>query len=213
MLLAVFLPVRYLRERLSGPRSRAEELLALRRRLLAQDGPGHAGPAEEQLAGRLRELREQLAAQLGQVEACAHCMQAPLTAWPGGQCCSAETRELWSDHELAALRLAGTTPAHLKPPRGGHAGCAFRGSSGCSLEAVHRPSVCIGYACRELLAELRRRGDGPTIARLQDELQTTFQRFVTERTVRMQANLFEELKAGLLAEDRGGHRRPRNRSG
>jgi hypothetical protein len=197
----MFLAVRYLRERLSGPRARAVELLALRRRLLAQAGPGNASPAEEQLATRLRELRVELAAQLGRVDACAHCMPPPSAEWPGGQCCSAETRELWSDDELAALRLAGTTPSHLKPPRGRHFGCAFRGSSGCSLEVAHRPSVCVGYACRGLLVEIRRREDEPAIARLQDELGATFQRFVAERTARIEANLFEELKSGLLERE------------
>lgn len=198
MLACVLLAVRYLLDRLSGPRSRADELLELRRRLLAEAGPGRASPAEEHLASRLRELRERLAARLGQVEACAHCMPPPSPAWPGGQCCSAKTEGLFSEHELAALRLAGTTPAHLRPPPGGHRGCAFRGPSGCSLAVAHRPSVCVGYACRELLAELHRRGDGPAIARLQDELQTVFKRFVAARAARLEMSLFEELKAGLL---------------
>jgi len=105
---------------------------------------------------------------------------------------------LFSEQELAALRLAATTPGDLRPPRGDHRGCAFRGPSGCSLAVAHRPTVCVGYACRELLAELRRRGDGPTIARLQDELQRVFQRFVAARAARLEQTLFDELKAGLL---------------
>jgi len=198
MLARGFLSLRYLRDRLSGPPSRAAELLALRRRLLAEAAPGSASRAEEQLALRLRELRERLAAQWGHVEACAHCTQPPSPDWPGGQCCSAETQELFSEHELAALRLAGTTAADLKPPRGRHSGCAFRGSSGCSLAVAHRPCVCVGYACRELLVELQRRGDAPASAGLQDELQRTFQRFVSERAARLEVAWFEELKAGLL---------------
>jgi hypothetical protein len=126
-------------------------------------------------------------------------MQPPSPGWAGGQCCSAKTPELFGEHELAALRLAGTMPAQLKPPRGGHAGCAFRGPRGCSLAVAHRPCVCVGYACRELLVELRRRGDASAIARLQDEMQMTFQRFAAERTARLEEERFEELKAGLLA--------------
>jgi hypothetical protein len=199
MLARVLLALSYLRDRLAGPRSRADELLALRRRLLAQAGPGRASDAEEHLACRLRELREQLAGRLGQVKACALCTGSPSPSWPGGQCCSAETQGLFSEHELAALRLAGTTPGHLQPPPGSHRGCAFRGPVGCSLAVAHRPSVCVGYACRELVVELRRRGDAPAITRLQDELQMVFQRFVAAHTARLEASLFEELKAGLLA--------------
>jgi len=198
MLAGVFLAVRYVLDRLSGPRSRAEELLKLRRRLIDADGPGVASRAEKGLALCLRELRRELATKLGSVHACARCVRPPSTNWQGGECCSAETRDLFNDHELAALRLAGTTLARLKPARGAHRGCAFRGASGCSLEVEDRPSVCVGYACRELLIELSRRGDGTTIARLQDELQAVFQRFVAERTTRMQKVLYGELEAGLL---------------
>jgi hypothetical protein len=160
--------------------------------------------AEEELASRLRELRQQMAAQLGPVEACAHCVKGVKweprqdLGWPGGYCCSGVTQELFSDHELAALRLAGTTATCLKPPRGAHRGCAFRGAAGCSLAVAHRPSVCVDYACRELRVELHRRGEGPAIARLQDELQMVFRRFVAERTARIQATRFAELRAALL---------------
>jgi hypothetical protein len=198
MLARVLAWARYVLDRLAGPRTRADELRELRGQLRAQAGPGVASLAEKRLALKLRELRERLAAQFTPVEACTRCGQPPSTGWPGGDCCSARTRDLFSDHELAALRLAGTTPAHLKPPRAGHVGCAFRGPSGCSLEAAHRPCVCIGYACRQLQVELHRRGDGQANVRLQDELHAVFQRFVAERKRRMEASLFEELKAGLL---------------
>jgi hypothetical protein len=109
----MFVSLRYVLDRLSGPRTRAEELYHLRRQLLAQPGPGVASRKEEQLALRLRRLREQLAARFGPAEACAHCGQPGATDWPGGDCCSAHTQELFSDGELAALRLAGTRPGHL----------------------------------------------------------------------------------------------------
>jgi hypothetical protein len=191
--------VRYLLDRLSGPRTRADELRTLRLRLLSQARNEKPRPAEQQLARRLRELREQLARQLGHVEACARCADPPSTVWRGGQCCSARTENLYSDAELAALRLAGTTASRLKPPRGAHAGCSFRGPAGCSLAVADRPCVCVGYACRELLVELRQRDDAPAIARLQDELGHVFQRFAAERASSLQAALFDELEAGLLS--------------
>ena len=199
MLARVLVSVGYILDRLSGPPTRASELRDLRRRLLAQPGPGAASPAEEQLALQLRDLRESLAASFGPVEACAGCAQPSSAVWPGGHCCSANTRELFSDHELAALRLAGTTPADLKPPRGGHLGCAFRGRSGCSLGAAHRPCVCVGYACRELQVELYRRGDGSAYVRLEEALHSAFERFVAQRQARMGTSLFQELEAGLAA--------------
>ncbi len=185
-------------DRLSGPRSRADELLALRRRLAAQDTCKTAGETETRLARQLCELRERLAARLGPVQTCAGCGKTPSTLWRGGQCCSAHTHELFSDTELAALRLNGTKPSDLRHARGEHAGCAFREPTGCALPVRHRPSVCVGYACRELLVEIGRRGDAVTIARLQDELQGVFQRFHSERAARLEAKLFHELEAGCL---------------
>jgi hypothetical protein len=199
MLTRVFLAVRYILDRLSGPRSRADEVHDVRRRLAAQDGPKTASRCEAELARRLRGLREQMAAELGPAQACAHCDEG---RWPGGQCCSARTRDLFSDDELAALKLGGTRAVHLKPAHGGHRGCAFRGPSGCSLVAAHRPSVCVGYACRDLLVELHRGGQGAANARLQDELGETFRRFAAERAARRKAALFDELRAGLLARAR-----------
>lgn len=191
--------VRYVVDRLWGPRSRADELLVLRRRLISQDRLEKTRSTEQRLAGQLRELRERLARQLGPVEACARCANPPSTTWRGGQCCSARTEDLFSDAELAALRLAGTTATSLRPPRGPHAGCSFRGPAGCSLAVAHRPCVCVGYACRELLVELRRRGDSAAIARLQDELAHVFQQFAAARAATLEAAMFDELAAGLLA--------------
>lgn len=193
---------RYLLDRLTGPRARADQLVALRRRWVSQKKAEKPSPAGERLARQLRELRERLATQLGHVEVCARCGDPASRVWRGGQCCSARTQELFSDSELAALRLSGTTPGRLRPPRGPHAGCAFRGPTGCSLAAAHRPCVCVGYVCRELWVELRRRGDAAAVARLQDELQRVFQRFVAERESTRQAALFHELETGLHAWSR-----------
>lgn len=195
----VLLAIRHLLDRLTRPRARADDLLVLRRRLLAQQQHEVASPSLRELAGQLRELRERLATQLGHVDACARCGDPASRLWRGGQCCSAKTEALFGDTELAALRLAGTTSQRLRPPRGPQAGCAFRGTSGCSLVVADRPSVCVGYACRELLVELRKRGDAAEIARLQDELQHTFRRFAAERESMLAQGLFDELRAGVLA--------------
>jgi hypothetical protein len=186
----VFVSVKYVFDRLSGPRTRADELYDVRRRLVEQAGPGVASRAEEQLALELRLLREKLGARLGPVEACARCARPRSASWPGGDCCSGHTRDLFTDPELAALKLAGTTPAKLRAPRTRHAGCAFRGPKGCSLEAAHRPCLCVRYTCRELGRELGRRDDGPVSARLLEELRAGFERFVELRNDRLEADLF-----------------------
>ncbi len=173
-------------DRLTGPRTRADELREVRRRLEDQAGPGVASRAEEQVAKRLRVLREELSTQVGEVQACADCVRPRSAAWPGGHCCSAYTQNLFTDDELAALKLAGTKPDQLKPPRADHAGCAFRGPRGCSLDTAHRPSLCVRYMCRELQSELCRRNDHAAIARLQEELRVEFERFAQMRQERLE---------------------------
>ena len=187
MIARVFVSIKYAFERLSGPRTRADELYDVRRRLVEQAGPRVASHAERQLALELRLLREKLGARLGTVEACAGCARPRSADWPGGGCCSGHTQDLFTDGELAALKLAGTTPARLRAPRARHAGCAFRGPRGCSLEAAHRPCQCVRYMCRELGRELDRRGDGRASARLQEELRAGFERFVELRNERITA--------------------------
>src|SRR5664280_2257676 len=200
----VFASAKYIFDRLTGPRTRTGELHDVRRRLVEQAARGVASPAEEQLALRLRLLREELAARVGQVEACGHCVRPRSASWPGGHCCSGHTQNLFTDHELAALKLSGTTPDQLNPPRTEHAGCAFRGPRGCSLETAHRPCLCISYMCRELQSELDQRGDGPAIARLREELRVGFERFLELRKERLAANHFAELSASLCGC--AGHR-------
>lgn len=185
-------------------RTRADEMNVVRCRLAQQAGSGVASPAEEQLAVRLRLLREELAARVGQVEACGQCVRPRSASWPGGHCCSGHTQNLFTDHELGALKLSGTTAAELRPPCADHAGCAFRGHRGCSLGAAHRPCLCVSYMCRELQSELYQRGDGPAIARLCEQLRVTFECFVTKRNERLEANQFAALRASL--GDNASHR-------
>lgn len=197
MLAQVFISVRYLLDRLSGARARAEELYSVRRRLNDKEEPDVAGDTETQLAVRLRQLREELMARVGPVQACAHCVQPRSTTWPGGFCCSGHTEALFTDHELAALRLSGTTAGALKPPRARQAGCVFRGSKGCSLKVAHRPCLCVRFVCGELQRELETRGDRAAIARLQNELRLVFDRFVQQRNQRIESDSFARLEASL----------------
>lgn len=199
----MFATARHILDRLVEPRSRANELKDVRCRLAAQPGPGFASATEAQLAQRLRALREELSARLGKVEACGQCARPRSASWPGGYCCSAQTRNLFTDDELAALKLSGTTSTQLKPPRSDPAGCAFRGPQGCSLDAAHRPSLCVRYVCRELQGELEHRRDWSAIAQLQEELRAVFERFTEIRAERIEATHFAELTASLGA--RAGH--------
>jgi hypothetical protein len=187
---------------LSGPHTRPGELHDLHRRLSEQAGPGVTSQTERELAVRLRSLREELAAEFNEVKACRDCVRPRSLDWPGGHCCSGHTLDIFTDHELAALGLAGTTPNQLKPPHAQHIGCAFRGPRGCSLEAVHRPCLCLRYACHELESELEQAGNRRKIARLQGELQAGFEQFVQFRTERIQATLLAELEADLSRHTR-----------
>jgi hypothetical protein len=197
MLAWLFVSLKYLLDRLCGARARADELYALRRRLNAKERPAVAGDAETQLALRLLQLRQELLARIGPVESCAHCAQSQSATWPGGFCCSGHTEALFTDHELAALKLAGTTAATLSPPRANQAGCVFRGPKGCSLKVAHRPCLCVRFVCSELRSELDRRGDCAAIVRLQGELKLAFDSFVQQRDQRIESTSFALLEASL----------------
>lgn len=153
----VLLPLASLLCRRPEPSSRADELDRLRARFRAQPGPRAAGPLAVESARRLRELRVEMASTFSGVEACRDCARGrpePNGHWPGGSCCGSRTLDLFSPAEVAALKLAGTRWSDLEPPKGDHAGCAFRGREGCSLPPEHRPSICVRYICLELRAEV-----------------------------------------------------------
>ncbi|MCG8423643.1 MAG: hypothetical protein MJE77_37570 [Proteobacteria bacterium] len=191
----MLIAARYLVDRLREPRSRADELLRLRRQLTAQSTTSNATAEERQLALRMRDLRGQIAQALGQVESCAHCARGyavPEGRWTGGHCCSGNTADLFHHHEIAALTLSGTGSSDLTPPGCDHAGCSFRGPTGCSLSPRHRPNVCIRYLCGELRAELAHRGDLAHVQSLVDDLEQTFDAFVAMRATRLDS---EELAA------------------
>ncbi len=180
----MLIAARHLVDRLRQPRSRADEILAVRRRLVAQPGPSQASDEELALARELRRLREELTGALRDVQACGGCARGrslPHGRWNGGHCCGGRTEEIFTDDELRALRLSGTTPARLVAPRTDHAGCAFRGPVGCSLEVADRPNLCVRYLCRSLEGELAERGDLADAKKLAGALGETFTRFSRTR--------------------------------
>ena len=156
--------------RILGPRSRAEELRALRRRFAAIDVSRFEYKEAVQSARRLRALRKSLVAELGQRRACTACVRPQSDDWPGGHCCSGCTEDLFPDDELKALKLSGTKRRHWKTPHSDHRGCAFRSPKGCALAPAHRPSLCVRYACLDLQREIDLGKNADDINRLQEEL-------------------------------------------
>jgi hypothetical protein len=155
------------------PRSRADDLAALRARFSAQPSAREAGPSAVASARRQRALRRALSEAIAAVDACSSCAKGhptPHGHWDGGHCCGGATLDIWSRFECATLKLGGTDPAALEPPSGDHAGCAFRGERGCSLQPEDRPSICVRYLCVDLRRELRARDDWALVSRLAAEL-------------------------------------------
>jgi hypothetical protein len=183
--------VRYLIDLTRVPRARARDVRDLRRRLLAQPALGAVSDEEARIALNLCRLREQLSAAFGAPQACGVCARPASRDWAGGDCCTARSERLFTDDELGALRLSGTTPARLQPANADRDGCPFCGKDGCSLAPADRPNVCVRYLCRAVDAELRRRGDRGQIAELQTELQRAFDRFVAVRLARTEAGAHE----------------------
>jgi len=197
ILALVFTWASYLWDRISGTRTRADELRDVRHRLVKQPKRNDCSAEEAQIALQLRTLREQFVFRLGDVQACSRCVRPQSTRWPGGHCCSGHTRDRFSDCELGALRLSGTTPRHMLAPRSEQAGCVFRGPRGCSLAVAHRPFLCVSYLCRDLQNELDQRGDGAPLAELKRELHLQFERFVEARTERERSTELQALEASL----------------
>jgi hypothetical protein len=136
------------------------------------------------LAAELRELKPKVLQAFDGVQACRSCARgrpAPHGRWDGGFCCGGRTEGVFDDDEIAALAIAGTRPRDLQPPDGDHAGCAFRGPTGCSLEPVDRPALCVRFACRELEAELRATGRWSEVRALTRRLEETMRRFSDTR--------------------------------
>lgn len=188
----MLITAQHLLDRLRYPRSRADEVASLRRRLAGAPGPDEVSAEEIALAEEMRRLREELSLALAGVISCGGCAHGhplPHGRWRGGHCCGTRTALVYTDDEVAALRLSGTTPGRLIPPRGDHAGCAFRGSEGCSLEVADRPNLCVRFVCMELEGELRERGDLRAIKALGAALARAFERFRALRGERIGAEV------------------------
>ena len=167
-------------DRVQYVRTRADELVELRRRFRSAAPPEDLTDEERALAQELRDRRQAVLDALGEVQSCRGCARGhplPNGRWDGGHCCGGRTEGVFSDTEVEALRAGGTRPEDLRAPRGDHAGCSFRGETGCSLQVVDRPSICVRYLCRDLTGELARRGDLRKVMVLCMALDATFARF------------------------------------
>lgn len=196
----MLIPLERLLVRVRQAPSRADELLALRQRVRTESH-ARAGDEERATALAMRALKQRISAALSSVSSCTTCAtgrRAPRGTFPGGDCCSGVTADLFSDDEVAALVLAGTRPRHLRPPRTEHAGCAFRGALGCTLSSQDRPQRCVHYTCHALRRELSPRGELAPLDVLLDELQRLMARFVALRAVRLEAELFAPLERACL---------------
>jgi hypothetical protein len=195
----VLVPVQRLLRRIRQVPSRADELIALRRRVRRED-PRPASDEERTLAHEIRALKLRISKALGSVTSCSSCApRKPLTAFAGGDCCGGVTAELFSEDELAALVLAGTRSRHLRAPRGEHGGCAFRDVTGCTLATEHRPARCVLYTCNILQRELHARGDLTSTELLLAELKRSMERFAALRNTRLNDEQFSRLEVAVLS--------------
>lgn len=196
-MIAVSRLLRKLRE----PASRAAELDALDRRLRAELA-ADVEPDERVLAQAVRAQKLNVVAELSHVRSCSSCATGqpePTGHWSGGACCSGITGELFDDNELAALALAGTRPRDLVAPRDDHAGCAFRGARGCSLELAHRPARCVHYVCDTLRRELHSRGRLDAVEAKLAELNARMQAFTAVHQARRDREVLAPLIDALTA--------------
>ncbi len=197
----MFVAVERLLVKVRQPRSRADELIALRRRVRAERA-SVPDDEERELAADVRARKIEVAAELDAVTSCGRC--AAGQPWPvghhaGGACCSGVTADLFDDAELAALVHAGTRARDLTPPPRAHdhAGCAFRGAHGCTLALEHRPARCVHYFCNTLRRELHARGQLDAIEAKLDELNLAMQRFTAAHRARTDRDVIAPILEAL----------------
>jgi hypothetical protein len=197
----VLIAVERLLIRIKHPASRAAELNALRARV--RDELARNADADERArALRVLTVKREISDALDGVSSCRSCatgLPAPAGAYAGGACCDGVTAELFDDHEVAALVLAGTRPADLTPPAGDdlHAGCAFRGPRGCTLEVTHRPGRCVLYLCTTLRRELHRGGQLDDVERMLAALRHEMTELISVHTARSDRDVLAPLVAAL----------------
>ncbi len=181
--------------------SRADELLVLRGRLRSERA-AKVGPEERALALEVRALKERASAALADTTSCHTCATGkrwPRGAHAGGDCCSGVTADLFDDDEVGALAAAGTKPRDLRAPRGDHAGCAFRGELGCTLEAADRPMRCVHYTCMILRRELKANSALAATDAILVQLKGRMAELVALRKARLEAEMIAPLEAALSA--------------
>ena len=187
--------------KLRQPALRAVELIELRRRLRAERSAS-IDDEERRLAAEVHTRKLAVVEQLTDVTSCASCAKG--TPWPnghysGGDCCCGVTNEVFDDHEVGALAHAGTRARDLHPPRDDHAGCAFRGASGCSLDVGHRPARCVHYVCDILRHELYDRGKLDAIEGSLAALDRTMKQFTAARIARLDRETLAPIVAAIEA--------------
>lgn len=187
--------------KLRQPASRAHELIELRQRL-REELASQPDDDERVLARTIRDQKLRVSAVLTDVTSCGSCATGqpfPRGHYDGGDCCSGETASLFDDNELAMLAHAGTRPRDLVPPTADHAGCAFRGPQGCTLEGAHRPARCVHYVCTTLRRELHARGELDTLEAELGELDRQVQQFRALRSARVDREVLAELFGAIAA--------------
>ncbi len=172
-------------------RGRRFEVKTLRQRLLAQARRSRVTAQEAQAADELYHLRLELFKQFGNPRVCATCPRGvpgtPIAE--GGYCCGGRTEDLFSDEELASLRLTGTRPRHLHVPQTPFSGCLFCGPSGCVLAPQHRPNICLRFFCQDLLHELHAHKQLSAVEALGERMDQTFVEFCRWRQKRLDDEL------------------------
>jgi hypothetical protein len=205
----VLIAVERLLRKVRQPRSRADELSALRRRLRAELRGGT--DEERALARAVRARKLAVAAALPAVESCGTCASRKpwsVAGYEGGDCCGGTTADLFDDHEVAALAHAGTRPRDLTPPRRRepHVGCAFRGPHSCTLAVEHRPGRCVHYFCDTLRRELHARGQLDAVEARLAELSREMQRFVAVHQARRDRDVLAPLVEAIASVRRARDR-------
>lgn len=184
--------------------TRTAELASLKLRLRGERRTV-ASEDERALALRMRELKEEVASAIGSVSSCTRCaagLPAPGGTFAGGHCCSGETSVIFSDDDVAALAQAGTRGRDLVAPRSEHAGCAFRGDTGCTLAPGERATLCLRYVCHDLSRELHRAGRLDEVEARIRELDATHTLFARLRAARLDREWQDELLREQLERQR-----------